>query len=110
MASNKSHGYTKRTRGYLLIMFAVFLCAGAAATSKTDHRTTKPAKLSWKDTSNNENGFRIYRITATGKVKIAEVGPNVTSYTDKTAPPRACYVVTAFNSQGESAPSKVSCG
>lgn len=82
-----------------LIMLAVFL----HACSK------KPVNLSWEDTSNNEDGFRIYRVTAEGKTKIAEVGANVTTYTDKSPLPKACYVVTAFNSAGESAPSNVSC-
>jgi hypothetical protein len=36
-------------------------------------------KLDWEDTSDNEKGFRIYRVTPKGKTKIAEVGPNVTT-------------------------------
>jgi hypothetical protein len=63
---------------------------------------TKTAHLSWKDSSSDENGFRIYRITGNEKIKIAELGPNVTEYIDKSAPPKACYIVSAFNSAGES--------
>ena len=66
-------------------------------------------KLDWEDTSDNEKGFRIYRVMPKGKTKIAEVGPNVTSYIDKTSLSKACYVVTAFNSAGESDPSNMSC-
>jgi hypothetical protein len=66
-------------------------------------------KLNWEDTSDNEKGFRIYRVTPKGKTKIAEVGANVTTYTDKSSLSEACYVVTAFNSAGESDPSNVSC-
>jgi hypothetical protein len=66
-------------------------------------------KLDWEDTSDNEKGFRIYRVTPKGKTKIAEVGPNVTTYIDKTSLSNACYVVTAFNSAGESDPSNTSC-
>lgn len=58
--------------------------------------------ITWQDTSENEKGFRIYRITNQEKKVIAEVGPNTTQYTDEKAPPDACYVVTAFNEAGES--------
>jgi hypothetical protein len=66
-------------------------------------------KLNWEDTSDNEKGFRIYRITPKGKTKIAEVGANVTTYIDKTSLANACYIVVAFNSAGESDPSNTSC-
>ncbi|MGH7793958.1 MAG: hypothetical protein ACREQ2_03510 [Candidatus Binatia bacterium] len=65
--------------------------------------------LSWQDTSANEEGFRIYRITNDQKKIIAEVGPNVTRYSDKEAPRNACYVVTAFNAAGESTPTGSVC-
>lgn len=64
--------------------------------------TARTVHLSWKDNSGDETGFRIYRITGSQKVKIAEVGANVTAYTDKNAPPKACYLVVAFNAAGES--------
>ena len=67
------------------------------------------AHLSWKDNSKNENGFRIYRITGDQKTKIAEVGPNVTTFIDTNATPKACYVVTAFNSTEESSPTNKAC-
>ena len=66
-------------------------------------------KLNWEDTSDNEKGFRIYRITPKGKTKIAEVRANITTYTDKNPASRSCYMVTAFNSAGESDPTNVSC-
>ena len=66
-------------------------------------------KLHWEDTSDNEMGFRIYRVTPKGKTKIAEVRANVTTYTDKSPASRTCYVVTAFNAAGESDPTNVSC-
>ena len=56
-----------------------------------------------------EDGFRIYRMVTTGKVKIAEVGSNVLTYVDENPPPGSCYVVTAFNSAGESEPSNMGC-
>lgn len=65
--------------------------------------------LKWEDTSDNEEGFRIYRITSKDTTKIAEVGPNVTTYTDKGASGGTCYAVSAFNSAGESALSNTAC-
>jgi serine protease len=70
---------------------------------------TKPMTLSWQDTSENEDGFRIYRIYNNEKVFIAQVGPNITQYTDKAAPPGACYIVTAYNAAGESASTNSAC-
>jgi hypothetical protein len=69
----------------------------------------KTAYLKWEDTSDNEEGFRIYRLTSKDTKKIAEVGPNITTYTDKDTFAGACYVVSAFNSAGESSPSNTSC-
>lgn len=65
--------------------------------------------LSWQDTSENEDGFRIYRVTGERKVLIAEVGPNVTRYVDTESPPDACYIVTAYNAAGESPPTVAVC-
>lgn len=70
---------------------------------------TRSMTLSWQDTSENEDGFRIYRIASDQKKIIAEVGPNVTQYTDPNAPPNACYIVTAFNSAGESTTTNSAC-
>ncbi len=67
------------------------------------------ARLSWTDNSVNEDGFRIYRITDGDHVKIAEIGANTTAYTDQNAVPRACYLVTAFNTAGDSSPSNLAC-
>jgi hypothetical protein len=70
---------------------------------------TKSMTLSWQDTSENEDGFRIYRIAENQKRIIAEVGPNVTQYTDRSAPPNACYIITAFNAAGESGATNSAC-
>jgi hypothetical protein len=67
------------------------------------------AALKWENTSGTEEGFRIYRITATGRTKVAEVGPNIVTYVDENSSRDACYVVTAFNSAGESEPSNIAC-
>jgi hypothetical protein len=61
------------------------------------------------DTRDNEEGFRIYRISVKDTTKIAEVGPNVTLYVDKDALAGASYAVSAYNSAGESSPSNTAC-
>jgi hypothetical protein len=80
-----------------LVIFFLFACG------------KQSASLKWEDTSDNEEGFRIYRITAKDTKKIAEVGSNVTSYVDRDAVSGACYAVSAFNSAGESSPSNTAC-
>jgi hypothetical protein len=69
----------------------------------------KPMTLSWQDTSENEEGFRIYRVINNEKQFVAQVGPNVTQYADADAPLGACYVVTAFNAAGESPATNSAC-
>jgi hypothetical protein len=69
----------------------------------------KPLTLSWQDTSENEEGFRIYRVANSEKILIGQVGPNVTQYIDQDAPYGACYIVTAFNAAGESAATNSDC-
>ena len=93
----------KRPRLGLAAILSMPLVAFALACN------TKALTLSWQDTSENEDGFRIYRVANNEKKFIAQVGPNVTRYVDKNAPPGACYVVTAFNAAGESAATKSAC-
>ncbi|NDD62902.1 MAG: hypothetical protein EBZ36_02815 [Acidobacteria bacterium] len=65
--------------------------------------------LSWNDNSPNENGFRVRRRAGTSGewVVMATLGPNVTVWQQSDAVPGMTYyyTVTAFNSNGESAPS-----
>lgn len=67
------------------------------------------AVLTWRDTSKNEAGFRIYRIVGKERTKLAEVKANVTRYVDHDPVSKACYIVTAFNAAGESSPTNVVC-
>ena len=91
-------------------MLAILLLSnGRLAEGQQATKTPGGVKLHWEDTSDNEKGFRIYRVAPKGKTKIGEVGANVTEYIDKNPVPKACYLVTAFNSAGESDPSNVSC-
>jgi hypothetical protein len=78
--------------GLLLLIFWFFLFSCGK----------QSAQLKWEHASDNEEGFRIYRIMAKDTKKIAEVGPNVTTS-------GACYAVSAFNSAGESSPSNTAC-
>lgn len=62
--------------------------------------------LMWKDSSNNEEGFKIERrIGTTGSwLEIAAVGVNVTEYTDTKLSPNTAYYyrIRAYNSSGSS--------
>jgi hypothetical protein len=93
----------KPKTGYKAGLFLLIFCFCLFACGK------RTAHLKWEDTSDNEEGFRIYRITAKDTTKIAEVGPNVTTYFDKDALAGACYAVSAYNSAGESSPSNTAC-
>lgn len=85
---------------------AIFLLGGLLFVLACGSESTT---ITWEDTSENERGFRIYRITNQEKILLTEVGPNITQYTDENAPPDACYLVTAYNDAGESAPTHSVC-
>lgn len=61
--------------------------------------TTRQVSLTWRDNSNNEDGFRVMR---DGKV-IATIGPNSTSYIDEPGNGAHTYSIVAFNAGGQSA-------
>jgi hypothetical protein len=68
--------------------------------------------LSWTDNSNNEQGFRIERCTGnncTGFVQIAQVGANITAFsnTGLARNTRYRYRVRAFNAGGNSGYSNI---
>jgi hypothetical protein len=65
-------------------------------------------KLSWKDNSANEGGFRIERsVNGAAFAKVATVGTNITAYSDSGLVKSTTYSyrVSAFNSGGSSAQS-----
>jgi serine protease len=96
-----AQGMGRSKRSMTLAALSAAVCVFACnATART---------LSWEDTSQNEEGFRIYRVVGKDRKIIAEVGPNVTQYVDRNAPPNACYIITAFNAVGESSPSNFVC-
>jgi len=67
--------------------------------------------LTWTDTSDNEDGFKIARLV-NGLVDVTlTVAPNITSYTDSSLITGSvyCYHIQAFNSAGVSSESNNSC-
>ena len=72
---------------------------------------TSRIKLTWKDNSTGETGFKIERSTSstTGFVQIGTVGTGVTTFTDTGLASRTTYYyrVRAYNSGGNSAYSNV---
>lgn len=63
--------------------------------------------LTWKETSENEKGFYVYRKLANSFQKIAVLDSNATSYSDSALNPETTYwyKVTAYTDDGESSPS-----
>jgi hypothetical protein len=66
-------------------------------------RSNSSIKLTWRDNSNNESGFYIYRWNGSSWSKIKTVGANTTSYTNTrlNASTAYYYTVSAYNSAGE---------
>ncbi|HEV8343697.1 MAG TPA: fibronectin type III domain-containing protein [Candidatus Binatia bacterium] len=91
-----------------LVLIALLLMAGLGWQARA---YAASLRISWKDTSTNETGFKIERLSAGAFIQIGEVGPNVTSYTDSqvTVGTTYCYRVRAFNSAGSSNPSNQAC-
>ncbi|MFB1065022.1 hypothetical protein [Natrinema sp. H-ect4] len=77
-------------------------------TSRKAAFTTIDLELGWNDTSESENGFRIYSNTTGGYSRIGTVGENVESFTDTASDlefgKHICYRVTSYNRFGESQP------
>jgi fibronectin type 3 domain-containing protein len=65
------------------------------------------ARLTWTDNSANNTGFRVQRSVGTNGtfVALAQVGANVTTYTDRTVAAGGVYRyrVRAYNAAGPSA-------
>ncbi len=90
-------------RASILAVFFVAFCAGSAGAASL--------RLSWRDNSQNESGFKIEKLVGASYVQIASLGANAQSYTDSglTAGTSYCYRVTAFNAAGTSAASNSAC-
>jgi uncharacterized protein len=79
--------------------------------------TATEACLDWQDNATNEQGFKINRKLNAGAYQLSLflVGANVVSYKDTslvrgaTEDNNYCYTVTAYNANGDSAPSNEGC-
>ena len=91
---------------YFFLIFNIFL-------GTTSLASAAKLTLTWVDTSNAENGFRIERrIGTSGSYQQhAQVGANVLTYTDLnlSSATTYCYRITAFNSAGSSGYSNEDC-
>ncbi len=85
-------------------LVSMLLVCGTIASAAT-------LRLSWQDTSSNESGFKIERLSGASYVEIATVGVNVQAYSDATAASGTtyCYRIKAFNAAGVSAPTNAGC-
>jgi hypothetical protein len=64
--------------------------------------TADRVELSWRDNSDNEDGFEVFRALAgtSTSVRIAKVAANATQYTDTTAAPGTRYFYTVHATSG----------
>lgn len=69
------------------------------------------ATIAWRDNSTNEDGFYIEKRPAGASTfsRIAQVGPNVTTYFDASGAPGDCYRVQAYNAAGMSGYTNEAC-
>ena len=80
----------------------------APTTLQATAASSNNINLTWTDASTNEDGFRVYRGTGASPASFtkigADLGANITTFTDTTASGSTTYVyqVSAFNSAGES--------
>jgi hypothetical protein len=69
----------------------------------TDTVKGQTVTLKWTDNSINETGFDVQRYVGHTLTDLAQVGANVTTFTDSTAPVgNVYYLVRAFNAAGQS--------
>jgi titin len=62
------------------------------------------ATVTWADNSNNEDGFKVLRYVSGAWVPVADLGPNITRFTDTGLSKGVTYAywITAYNSSGTS--------
>jgi hypothetical protein len=96
----------------MLKLWLIALIVFAVKVAEAQTTNTYTFSLNWTDTSNNEEGFTIYR----DGTQIGKTGPNATSYKDTvtgTVGNPVCYEVTSYNTNAgklqESAKSNRSC-
>jgi hypothetical protein len=102
--------FRKSLAGYRVWVGVFVLCASFLSLSPGAAHAAI-LRLAWQDTSNNETGFKIERLSGSTYVQIATVAANTQSYSDSnlTAGASYCYRVRAFNAIGTSAPTAAAC-
>jgi hypothetical protein len=100
----------KRTSFYFLLLLITLVAIPLGTVSLA---SAAKLTLTWVDTSNSENGFRIERRIGTSGsyLPYAEVAANAVTYTDVSVSSATtyCYRVIAFNSVGSSGYSNENC-
>ena len=93
----------------LVLIFVLFLASVSWHTEA--QAQSAPLHLTWTDTSDNEDGFKIERLVGGLVDKTLTVAANITSFIDSAlvAGTVYCYRVEAFNSAGNSDPSNQGC-
>ena len=93
------------------VVALMFLAVPRASLAQAN---TFKATLTWVDSSDNEDGFKIEKSdSAAGTfAEVGSVAAGVVSYVDQplAAGASVCYRILAFNVAGKSAPSPVACG
>lgn len=107
---NKVCRLNKRAVSYFLLLLITLVAIPLGTVSLA---SAAKLTLTWVDTSNSENGFRIERrIGTSGSYQqYAEVAANAVTYTDVnlSSATTYCYRITAFNSVGSSGYSDENC-
>jgi len=108
---------TRRKTRNLKPLLALFVLSVLAITSMAQAQAPIEIRLTWTDTSDNEDGFRVQRCVGLFCADFhnigSPVGPNVMTYVDTIlndpGERTICYRVLAFNKAGNSNPSNISC-
>jgi Domain of Unknown Function (DUF1080) len=92
-----------------LVLICTFFLVGGSWYSEVQAQSAS-LRLTWTDTSDNEDGFKVERLVAGLVNATLTVPANATSYIDSALGAGTyCYQVKAFNSVGDSNPSNQAC-
>lgn len=97
-----------KTKRLLLALGSVFVFTSAYAA----HAAPLVFSLKWQDNSNNEIGFRGYRVSGpntTRTLACTVATPNTSCQITDDVASNPCYVVVAYNTFGESEDSNQAC-
>jgi surface antigen len=102
--NNRSYSASWFTGGYIYCLRSPYNLQAKVVLSRW-------IQISWRDRTNCEQGFKIYRVGGGFSKLLTAVGANTTTYVDTTVQPktRYCYQVAAFNADGEVLSSTQAC-